>query len=215
MDNQPQPNQQPVQQQPQYQPQPQYNQQPVQPSQPAAAKPGKALSIVGFIMAFVGLGLVGLILSIISVIKAKKAGLKNGLAIAGIILNSLSIIVASILISFTLIAYNGVTAKAQTSKASSNALTMESCAEIYYMYNDEYPDEASDFTEAGSSCSISLTDTLNGSNGLDSVSYQYSGSYGSADGGKISYWDFTTGKLSSSVLYIGSASSYSDFSSIE
>lgn len=136
-----QPTQQPIEPQPQYQPQPapQINQ--TQPTQPTTT-PGKVMGIVGFILAFVGLGLIGLILSIIATMKAKKAGIKNRLAFAGIILNAVSMIVTTIiaiLFSLTLVSFNGVTTKANTSLNRSNASTVANAADAYYAENYTYP----------------------------------------------------------------------------
>jgi len=52
---------------------------------PAGDDPGKTLGIIGFIFAFVGLQLIGLILSIIGHNKSHKAGFKNTLAVVGIL----------------------------------------------------------------------------------------------------------------------------------
>lgn len=65
------------------------------PPPPTSSDDGKTLSIIGLILAFVGMQLIGLILSIIGFSKAKKAGASKGLAIAGIILNIIGMIVAS------------------------------------------------------------------------------------------------------------------------
>jgi hypothetical protein len=65
---------------------------------PAAVNPGKTLGIVGLILGVVGfvvmfLGpIAGLIVSIIGLSKSKKAGQKNGLALAGIIVSSVALI---------------------------------------------------------------------------------------------------------------------------
>jgi hypothetical protein len=64
---------------------------------PVAENPGKTLGIVGFVLAFVA-NIVGLIVSIIALSKSKKAGYKNGLALAGIIISSVSIVITIIVI---------------------------------------------------------------------------------------------------------------------
>ena len=69
--------------------------QPLQPSVPGSADPGKTLGVVGFILAFVA-NLFGLILSIIALNKSKKAGYKNGLALAGIIISSIGLVLGII-----------------------------------------------------------------------------------------------------------------------
>ncbi|MBQ6381280.1 MAG: DUF4190 domain-containing protein [Clostridia bacterium] len=104
-----QPQYQPQPQQPQYQ-QPQY-QQPQQPQyqppqQPGAAQPsvpGKGLSIAGMVCGIVSLvficttwgslipAIVGVVLSAIGFSKAKKAGVKSGMATAGIVTSCVAI----------------------------------------------------------------------------------------------------------------------------
>jgi hypothetical protein len=52
--------------------------------------PGKTLGIVGLVLGFFGpLSLVGLILSIVGLVKSRKVGQPNGVAIAGIIVSAL------------------------------------------------------------------------------------------------------------------------------
>lgn len=66
-------------------------------STPVAENPGKTLGIVGLVLAFVA-NIVGLIVSIIALNKSKRAGFKNGPALAGIIIASVSMVVSVILI---------------------------------------------------------------------------------------------------------------------
>jgi len=62
---------------------------PVTPAAPAAPAPaGRGLAIAGLILAFVA-PLIGLILSIVAVVKLRKSGGGKGLAIAGIIIGAL------------------------------------------------------------------------------------------------------------------------------
>ncbi|MCA5893313.1 DUF4190 domain-containing protein [Isoptericola sp. NEAU-Y5] len=58
--------------------------------QPQADNPGKTLGIVGLVLGFLGpLSLVGLVLSIVGMVKSRKAGRSNGVALAGIIVSAL------------------------------------------------------------------------------------------------------------------------------
>ncbi|ROS73305.1 DUF4190 domain-containing protein [Cellulomonas sp. PhB143] len=57
------------------------------PYAPIGPVPGKTMGIVGFVLAFV-LPLVGLIVSIVAFVQSRKAGAKNGLALAGIIIGA-------------------------------------------------------------------------------------------------------------------------------
>lgn len=67
-------------------------------SAPGAPVPGKTLGIVAFVLALVpvGLQLVGLVLGIVALVQSKKAGVKNGLALAAIIISSILIVISII-----------------------------------------------------------------------------------------------------------------------
>jgi hypothetical protein len=60
--------------------------------------PGHGLGIASLIVSILGVGLVGIILGVIGLNKSKKAGQKNGLAIAGIILGALNLVVVTIVV---------------------------------------------------------------------------------------------------------------------
>lgn len=71
--------------------------------------PGKVWGIVGFVLAFFPfLSLVGIILSIVGLVKSKRAGAKNGLAIAGIIVG-IVVLIVTVLITISIIALTGAT----------------------------------------------------------------------------------------------------------
>ncbi len=53
-----------------------------------AENPGRTLGIVGFVLSFVGfVDIAGLVISIIALVQSKRAGRKNGFALAGIIIS--------------------------------------------------------------------------------------------------------------------------------
>ena len=67
------------------------------PGYTAPQDPGKTMGIIGLVLSFLGcLSIVGLILSIVALNKSKKAGYKNGIALAGIIVGAV-VLVASII----------------------------------------------------------------------------------------------------------------------
>ena len=66
------------------------------PPAPEARDPGRTLGIVGLILAFF-CSLVGLIISIIAYRQSQQAGYKNNIAMAGIIVGSVSLVLALIL----------------------------------------------------------------------------------------------------------------------
>lgn len=58
--------------------------------------PGKTLGIVGFILAFL-FPLVGLILSLVANSQSKKAGIKNTLATAGVIVSIVMMVLGAVI----------------------------------------------------------------------------------------------------------------------
>jgi len=63
------------------------------PGYTAPQDPGKTMGIVGLVLSFLGcLSIVGLILSIVALNKSKKAGYKNGVALAGIIVGAVVLV---------------------------------------------------------------------------------------------------------------------------
>ena len=71
---------------------PAYQAAPAPAAAPVAAEPGKGLSIAAIILAFL-VPLVGLILGIVALVQAKKAGRKNGLALAAVIIGAVLMVV--------------------------------------------------------------------------------------------------------------------------
>jgi len=77
---------------------------PAAPVAPAGENPGKTLGIIGLVLSFLPfMGLIALILSIIGLRKSKKAGMSNGVAVAGIVLGSLNLIGALVFMTFMFI----------------------------------------------------------------------------------------------------------------
>jgi hypothetical protein len=66
-------------------------------SQPPAPDPGRTLGIVGFILAFF-VSPAGIVVSAIGLFKSRRAGRKNGLALAGLILSIVFFIVTVLII---------------------------------------------------------------------------------------------------------------------
>ena len=62
---------------------------------PPPATPGRTLGIVAFILSFF-IALAGLILGIIALVQSRKAGLKNGFALAAIIISAVLLVVGTI-----------------------------------------------------------------------------------------------------------------------
>jgi hypothetical protein len=68
---------------------------------PPVENPGKTLGIVGLVLAFI-ISPVGLVVSIVGLMKSKKANMSNGIAVAGIVISAISVI-AGVLISVMLV----------------------------------------------------------------------------------------------------------------
>ncbi|TCL82740.1 hypothetical protein EDF43_105294 [Rathayibacter sp. PhB179] len=59
----------------------------------------RVVTIVGFVLAFIGfLNVAGLILSLIALIRSRRAGQRNGLALAGVIIAALGVAFIAVLL---------------------------------------------------------------------------------------------------------------------
>jgi prepilin-type N-terminal cleavage/methylation domain-containing protein len=145
------------------------------------------------------------------------------------------IVVIGILAAITVVAYTGVTNKAKTSQAQSNANSAMNVAETYNSEFGYYPTTTGAFGSAtyakmpgGVSVIVGLpgvagaftgTEPLNGTNGQTSVGWACSGGTASAGnctgntGGRITFWDFSasTPARSTTIYYVGAASVASTF----
>lgn len=131
------------------------------------------------------------------------------------------IVVIAILATITIVAYNGVQSRAKLATAADNASKVMQVAESINADTGSYPRLTSDWTAAVNvtaklPAAISLTITggtgltaaPSASNATTTIQYQYCGAVaapaaGAATGGRIQYWDSTTGALSTNVLYVG------------
>lgn len=82
------------------------------PHTPAATDPGRTLGIVGLVLSFFT-ALVGLVVSIVALRKSRRAGFKNGFALAGTIIGGLGTLVVVIAVVVGGVALGGVAAKCQ------------------------------------------------------------------------------------------------------
>lgn len=176
-----------------------------QPGQPDTY-PGKGIGIAGFVLAFTGTQLIGLILSIIGYKKAKAAGVKHSLAFAGIILNSVFLGLALLIIPFfvitTIVSYNSITLRANTSSARASASSVQKYAELYNAENESYPTTIKDVSNA--SAHFSLVELTQEPSSPDTVVFYTC----SEDGNKIAYWDYTDSMAM--YIYTGNATANSD-----
>lgn len=70
------------------------------PAAPKRMSTGRVLGIVGFILSFVGFfDIAGLVLCIVGLVKSRRAGERNGLAVAGIFVASFTILMTSLFLA--------------------------------------------------------------------------------------------------------------------
>jgi hypothetical protein len=76
-------------------------QQPSAPGAPAGRNPHFVLGVVGFALSLIAvLNIVGLTLSIISLVRGRRAGYTNGFALAGVIIGGLGVLLLVIVAAF-------------------------------------------------------------------------------------------------------------------
>ncbi|HEX7484072.1 MAG TPA: hypothetical protein VF281_02880 [Candidatus Saccharimonadales bacterium] len=176
---------------------------------PAVANPGKGLGIAGFILAFF-VPIVGLPLSIVAFLKSKKANMKNGLALAGIILNSVFLVVGVAIIAMSIIAFGSLKNSANTQAAATTAQNVVKMAEMYDIENSEYVGDelVPQYPKMYGDISSMLQDTtlakapLTAAPTDPAVIAFYA--CGDQTGNKVEYWDYTEGKVA--YAYAGEAS---------
>lgn len=122
------------------------------------------------------------------------------------------IVVIGILAAITIVSYTGVTGRAKTAQAQSNAASAQSVAEAYNADLGYYPATAAAFatgsvsTRLPSGMSIVPQSTaLTTSNGQTTVTWACLTACASTTGGRITFFDFSTGVASTTIIYVGAA----------
>jgi prepilin-type N-terminal cleavage/methylation domain-containing protein len=134
------------------------------------------------------------------------------------------IVIIAILAAITIVAYNGITARANTTKAQTNAANAQKVAEAFNADNGRYPQTTVELTSGGTSAKLPSglavaiglpgtngttfspgTELVTSSNGLTTVSYSCYLVCANSTGGRIRYFDFTTQLPSTTVIYVGAA----------
>jgi prepilin-type N-terminal cleavage/methylation domain-containing protein len=148
------------------------------------------------------------------------------------------IVVIGILAAITIVAYSGITARANGTKAQTNAATAQKVAEAYNADGGTYPATAAAFavgygtspsTKSPSGLTVTPdtgtspattwvgTGAANSStDGLTRVTYACRSAVAATapcigDGGRIGWWDFGATTPVVKFIYVGSASSSSNF----
>jgi prepilin-type N-terminal cleavage/methylation domain-containing protein len=136
------------------------------------------------------------------------------------------IVVIAILAAITIVAYSGITARANTTKAQTNAVAVKKVAEAYNADTGRYPATIAEFTTGSTSTKLPSgvtvvaglpgtsgttftgTEPTNATNGTTTVSYACLLTCTNSTGGRITYWDFTAGARGT-VIYVGAANATS------
>lgn len=182
---------------------PQY---PAQPESTGLAIASMVLGIVGILTAWILIGLplalVGLVLGIVSIAK-KKGG--RGMAIAGIITSALALLFGVAMVAISIIAYQGIGQRAETTQNQSTASQIAKKAEAYNVImgdaeGAQYPDyqtlvSQTEVPEAliEQSTARQLSDgNQNQASQESPVTYR-----GCSDGASINYWDASSQRAES------------------
>ncbi len=132
------------------------------------------------------------------------------------------IVVIAILAAIVIVAYNGITARANTSKAQANAVSVQKVVEAFNADNSMYPALAASGTNSigtynGSTrlpAGVTIvpdaaTSPVNSTNGTSTVAYACLTSCTNSTGGRITWWSFTAPGLQ--YIYVGAAASGGTF----
>ena len=137
------------------------------------------------------------------------------------------IVVIGILAAITIVAYSGITARAWTTKAQTNAVNVQKVAETYNADAGYYPPNlaafTTGFTGGGATPSSKLPSSIvmmggqtgtgvpttgeptTSANGQTNVTWACFITCSSPTGGRITYFDFTTGARAATIIYVGAA----------
>lgn len=137
----------------------------------------------------------------------KKNMISTGFTIVELLI---VIVVIGILAAITLVAYNGIQSRANTTAATMTANSVEKKAEAYNAINSTYPTTVTGATGFDNNTESKLTGsgsglnpTINAANGKNVVNYQVCTT--GLTGARIQYWDFTANAVSSAAnsYYLG------------
>lgn len=130
------------------------------------------------------------------------------------------IVVIGILAGITIVAYSGITAKANATKAQTNAAALQKVLEAYNADNASYPATIANITGYDDTTRMpagvtviadASTPAITASNGLTSVAYSCLTSCTSSTGGRVAWWDFSKSSSQLTYIYVGAATSSGTF----
>ncbi|HRJ06732.1 MAG TPA: hypothetical protein PK096_01770 [Candidatus Saccharibacteria bacterium] len=170
------------------------------PAAPPISNPGKTLGIVGIVLSFVFLQLIGIVLSIISTVKSTQAKASPTLGIIGIVLNAIGLVFVPIMVMIMLVAHNGIQERAKLAAAESTASAVAKRAEAYYALEGKYPATIDDFADHDESKLVEGGKPLSVTDGVpmhyEDVQYEVCG----PSGAHVVYYDPTVGGTSNETL---------------
>lgn len=107
----------------------------------AVVDPGRGLAIASLVLWLLGLSLIGLICSVLSRSKTRRAGLPaNTIATVGLVLNIVTTIISlGIILILITTTYNGIQQKARDSKRQVDISSLQTQLEGFYTANGYYP----------------------------------------------------------------------------
>jgi prepilin-type N-terminal cleavage/methylation domain-containing protein len=135
------------------------------------------------------------------------------------------IVVIAILATITIVAYSGITSRANNTKAQAQAASVQKVAEAFNADNGRYPASLAEFTAgslstklpsgvtvisglAGTSGTVFTgTDPLiaiTAANKANTITYSCFITCTNSTGGRINYWDFQTAAKAATTIYVGS-----------
>ncbi len=125
------------------------------------------------------------------------------------------IVVIGILAAITIVAYSGITARANGTKAQTNAANTQKVAEAYNADNGYYPATAAAFatgstsTKEPSGITVGITSPT-AANGLTTVSWEcLSSCTAPVMGGRIGWWNYGAATPAVNYVYVGNANASS------
>jgi prepilin-type N-terminal cleavage/methylation domain-containing protein len=142
------------------------------------------------------------------------------------------IVVIGILAAIVIVAYSGITARANLQKSVTNATAMRDVAEAFNADNSRYPSLSTDFTGGSTSTHLPTGITVKIGTGspaganvsaavavagttidISTPTFFFTGTAAAATGGVVIYWDPTlpTPGLSTTYVYYGAATATSTF----
>lgn len=128
------------------------------------------------------------------------------------------IVVIAILAAIVIVAYQGITTKANTTKAQTNGVTAQKVAEAMNADNTSYPATAASFATGSASVKMptgvsvvpdAAATPINAGNGTNTVAYACMTTCTSPTGGRVAWWSFSANAIQ--YIYLGTATSASTF----